>query len=488
MCDRIPYWQCRRVGQWILKVPAGNDSAKLISPFRISLSICKRKALRMIFSRAMKTQKPFDGLLFNAFWPQGHLDYADLWKGNTVPQLPPKSWHKITKQQLEDILLYAPGKDEYRMPLSHFVDLLYGEVDMSTATSQQWLLYDRRNEAAEMKKQITGLMHELCQTFSGSDLVRVSLDCRASPTVALSFGRVLLSAGRLGAESFLCLLVAFLTCFICSKSFTQIRILSQLAGPHQCKTHAPACGWSIGPTAKIREKQKKIIQRLTPFWGSNFGPQNGNPERKKWKPDPILGSKIWTPKLGQPPGSVCPLSFHPSFGLLSIFLEPPLSFRASLLWFLCEPPLVFLWIFFGLPVYLLWTSFESSLHPPFFEFLVRPCFQSPLGTSCHAVLKLFDTLLYFTSLTYNLNLLRTFFQNLSASYLTHFEPFDPPLSLMGSKSNETLLISSFAISDTVSLHARHVLWAHVEPPFRCVCANYFKDFEPPGDSGYYNTI
>ena len=29
--------------------------------------------------------------VFNEFWPQGHLDYADLWKGNTVPQLPPKS-------------------------------------------------------------------------------------------------------------------------------------------------------------------------------------------------------------------------------------------------------------------------------------------------------------------------------------------------------------------------------------------------------------
>ena len=111
--------------------------------------------------------------MFNEFWPQGHLDYADLWKGNTVPQLPPKSWHKITQQQLEDILLYAPGKGEYRMPLSHFMDLLYSEGDMSTATSQQWLLYERRNQAAEMRKQLTGLMYELCQTFSGSDCDKI---------------------------------------------------------------------------------------------------------------------------------------------------------------------------------------------------------------------------------------------------------------------------------------------------------------------------
>ena len=111
--------------------------------------------------------------VFNEFWPQGHLDYAELWKGNTVPQLPPKSWHKITQQQLEDILLYAPGKGEYRMPLGHFMDLLYSEGDMSTATLQQWLLYKRRNQAAEMRKQITGLMHELCQTFSGTDCDRI---------------------------------------------------------------------------------------------------------------------------------------------------------------------------------------------------------------------------------------------------------------------------------------------------------------------------
>ena len=83
--------------------------------------------------------------MFNEFWPQGHLDYATLWKGNTVPQLPPKSRHKITQQQLEDILLYAPGKGEYRMPVSPFMELLYRESDMSTAPPQQWLLYDSMN-------------------------------------------------------------------------------------------------------------------------------------------------------------------------------------------------------------------------------------------------------------------------------------------------------------------------------------------------------
>ena len=136
----------------------------------------------------------------------------------------------------------------------------------------------------------------------------------------------------------------------------------------------------------------------------------------------------------------------------------------SLLWFSFESSLGFLCISCEPPLNLLCISFEPSLcfvaasfEPPFFEFLVRACFQSPLRTSCHAVLNLLNTLLYFTSLTYSFNLLRTFFQNLSASYLTHFEPFEPPLSLMGSKSNETLLISSFAISDAISLHVRHVL-------------------------------
>ena len=38
---------------------------------------------------------------------------------------------------------------------------------------------------------------------------------------------------------------------------------------------------------------KKMIQRLTPFWGSNFGPQNGNPERKNESLTPF-----WGPKFG----------------------------------------------------------------------------------------------------------------------------------------------------------------------------------------------
>ena len=129
----------------------------------------------------------------------------------------------------------------------------------------------------------------------------------------------------------------------------------------------------------------------------------------------------------------------------------------SLLWFSFESSLGFLCISCEPPLSLLCISFEPSLcfvaasfEHPFFEFLVSPCFQSPLRTSCHAVLQLLTRVLYFTSLTYSFYLLRTFFQNLSASYLTHFEPFEPPLSLIGSKSNKTLLISSFATSDKVS--------------------------------------
>ena len=42
---------------------------------------------------------------------------------------------------------------------SQFMEILYREGDMSAAATQQRLLYERRNQAAEMRKQITGLMH-----------------------------------------------------------------------------------------------------------------------------------------------------------------------------------------------------------------------------------------------------------------------------------------------------------------------------------------
>ena len=59
------------------------------------------------------------------------------------------------------------------MPVSSFMGLMYNEGDMGTAPPQQWLLYERRNHAAELRKQITGLMFELCQTFSGSDCDKI---------------------------------------------------------------------------------------------------------------------------------------------------------------------------------------------------------------------------------------------------------------------------------------------------------------------------
>ena len=44
---------------------------------------------------------------------------------------------------------------------------------MSAATAQQRLLYVRRNEAAEMRKQIIGLQHELSQSFCRSDCDKI---------------------------------------------------------------------------------------------------------------------------------------------------------------------------------------------------------------------------------------------------------------------------------------------------------------------------
>ena len=142
--------------------------------FRTLFHIYEKIALQMISSRDMKIQKLSAGWRYSMnSGPKGHLDYADLWKGNTVPKLPPKSWHKITQQQLDDILRSARGKSEFRMPFSPFMELLYKDGDMGTAPPQQWLLYERRNQAAELRKQITGLMFELCQTFSGSDCDKI---------------------------------------------------------------------------------------------------------------------------------------------------------------------------------------------------------------------------------------------------------------------------------------------------------------------------
>ena len=69
------------------------------------------------------------------------------------------------------------------MPVSSFMGLMYNEGDMGIASPQQWLLYERRNQAAELRKQITGLMFELCQTFSGSDCDKILdlLVCHTMP-------------------------------------------------------------------------------------------------------------------------------------------------------------------------------------------------------------------------------------------------------------------------------------------------------------------
>ena len=92
--------------------------------------------------------------------PKGTLIMPIYGKEIQFLELPPKSWHKITQQQLEDILRSARGKSEFRMPFSPFMELLYSDGDMGTVPPQQWLLYERRNQAAELRKQITGLMFE----------------------------------------------------------------------------------------------------------------------------------------------------------------------------------------------------------------------------------------------------------------------------------------------------------------------------------------
>ena len=107
------------------------------------------------------------------YWPRGNLNFAALWKGDTVPQLPGKTWREVTAAQLAHISRSATGTAPYHMPLSHFMETMYRDGDVSAADIQQRLLYERRNQAAELRKQIMGLSHELHQTFCGSDCDKI---------------------------------------------------------------------------------------------------------------------------------------------------------------------------------------------------------------------------------------------------------------------------------------------------------------------------
>ena len=81
----------------------------------------------------------------------------------------------------------------------------------------------------------------------------------------------------------------------------------------------------------------------------------------------------------RPPLSLVWISSHSSFGLLLIFVRPPLSFLAAsfeLLLLSFEPLLNLLWASFGSLVSLLWFSFKSSL-----GFLCIAC-EPPLSLLC----------------------------------------------------------------------------------------------------------
>ena len=113
-------------------------------------------------------------ILQSQFYISGHCWSHAGPKDNSIMQICGEEVpYPISLDQLEGILLYAPGKGQYRMPLSQFMDLLYREGDMSAATAQQRLLYVRRNQAAEMRKQISGLRHELVNPFA--DLIATKL-------------------------------------------------------------------------------------------------------------------------------------------------------------------------------------------------------------------------------------------------------------------------------------------------------------------------
>ena len=163
----------RRAGQWIRKVPGGNASVKLISLFRTLWHICEKRALPTTFLRAMKIQKLSAGFQCSMnSGPKGTWIMPTSGKEIQFLNCHPSLGTKSHSNSWRISSALHQGKDEFRMPFSPFMDL-YSESDMSTAPPQQWLLYERRNQAAELRKQITGLMFELCQSFSGSDCDKI---------------------------------------------------------------------------------------------------------------------------------------------------------------------------------------------------------------------------------------------------------------------------------------------------------------------------
>ena len=184
-----------------------------------------------------------------------------------------------------------------------------------------------------------------------------------------------------------------------------------------------------------------------------------------------------------PPWSLVWISSHPSFGLLLIFLGPPLSFLAAsfkLLLLSFQPLLNLLWASFGSPLSLLWASCVSPVS------LLWVFFASPLSLLC-------------VLLRPRLSLL--FLNFLSAhAFKVHWEP---PATQFYSFWHAFFTLhlwhivwTYFELSSRTSpqaiwriLSPLSLLWASwAQSPFCYLCASYFKDFEPSGDSGYYNTI
>ena len=109
-CTLKAYW---KVGQWTLKVLGGSDFVKSIlhCTFQDIVEHLQAESFTEDIFEGYDNTKAFRWIaVLNEFWPKGNLDYANLWKGDTVPQLPARSWSKVTKEQLDGVLLYAPGK------------------------------------------------------------------------------------------------------------------------------------------------------------------------------------------------------------------------------------------------------------------------------------------------------------------------------------------------------------------------------------------
>ena len=66
----------------------------------------------------------------NEYWSRSNLDHRQLCAGSTAPQLPGKTWNKVTMDQLDHVRSTAPEKLPYQMPTIFFCSQAVGSCNL----------------------------------------------------------------------------------------------------------------------------------------------------------------------------------------------------------------------------------------------------------------------------------------------------------------------------------------------------------------------